>query len=190
MSPPQRREFTVMELGESHYRPTELPWTDAGSPSATVAIGVDDGRLVVLADIRAGEAHFAPADATNPFDNEHPDTMAAGIQLYLSARQGTGAWMLVPEHHGERVRVRAIASPGMLAAPSARWRQNDRGYEIRTELLLPEDEPDFDVIINETTAARQRRRGQLVLSGAHGEFAYLRGDRHDPRRFLRLVVRR
>jgi hypothetical protein len=35
------------------------------------------------------------------------------------------------------------------------------------------------VIINETAPGRERRRGQLVLSGARGEFVYLRGDRHD-----------
>jgi len=44
----------------------------------------------------------------------------------------------------------------------------------------------FDLIVNETTPQRERRRGQIVLSGARGEFVYLQGDRHDPERFLRI----
>ena len=42
----------------------------------------------------------------------------------------------------------------------------------------------LDVLVNETAPDRERRRGQLVLSGARGEFVYLRGDRHDPARML------
>jgi hypothetical protein len=38
----------------------------------------------------------------------------------------------------------------------------------------------LDVLVNETVPGRERRRGQLVLSGGRGEFVYLRGDRHDP----------
>jgi hypothetical protein len=45
-----------------------------------------------------------------------------------------------------------------------------------------------DVIVNETSPDRVRRRGQLVLSGADGEFVYLRGDRHDPERLLRFSL--
>jgi hypothetical protein len=46
----------------------------------------------------------------------------------------------------------------------------------------------LDLVVNETTAGRERRRGQLVLSGAAGEFAYLAGDRHDPDRLLRFLL--
>jgi hypothetical protein len=45
----------------------------------------------------------------------------------------------------------------------------------------------LDVLINLTGASRARRSGQLVLSGASGEFVYLRGDRHDPRRRVHLA---
>jgi site-specific DNA recombinase len=48
----------------------------------------------------------------------------------------------------------------------------------------------LDVIVNETAPGRERRRGQLVMSGAEGEFVYLAGDRHDPSRLLPFVVRR
>jgi hypothetical protein len=40
------------------------------------------------------------------------------------------------------------------------------------------------VIVNDAGPGRARRRGQLVMSGAGGEFAYLRGDRHDPSRLI------
>ncbi len=45
--------------------------------------------------------------------------------------------------------------------------------------ILPEAPFHFDLIVNERPPERERRRGQLVLSGARGEFVYLRGDRHD-----------
>jgi len=49
--------------------------------------------------------------------------------------------------------------------------------------------PDaLDVVVNEKPADRERRRGQLVLSGARGEFVYLRGDRHDKERLLPLRI--
>jgi hypothetical protein len=46
---------------------------------------------------------------------------------------------------------------------------------------------ELDVIVNETAPGRERRRGQLVMSGAAGEFAYLAGDRHDPARLLPFI---
>ena len=45
-----------------------------------------------------------------------------------------------------------------------------------------------DVLVNEIAAGRARRRGQLVLSGARGEFVYLRSDRHDRERLLRFAL--
>jgi hypothetical protein len=35
---------------------------------------------------------------------------------------------------------------------------------------------------------RRRRRGQLVLGGAPGEFVYLRGDREERDRLVRFTV--
>ena len=46
----------------------------------------------------------------------------------------------------------------------------------------------LDVLVNETSAGRERRRGQLVMSGAPGEFVYLAGDRHDPARLIGFVL--
>jgi hypothetical protein len=46
----------------------------------------------------------------------------------------------------------------------------------------------MDVVINETVSGRERRRGQLIMSGARGEFVYLRGDRHDSGRLIPMLV--
>jgi hypothetical protein len=52
---------------------------------------------------------------------------------------------------------------------------------------LPANTVAFDVVVNERPAHRERRRGQLVLSGGGG-FGYLRGDRHAPAAPLGLKV--
>ncbi len=78
--------------------------------------------------------------------------------------------------------------------PHGEWRPHGDGYEIRIELPIPqlsmeaEYNVDLDLLINETVAGRERRRGQLVTSGAAGEFIYLAGDRHDARRLIPLVI--
>jgi hypothetical protein len=46
----------------------------------------------------------------------------------------------------------------------------------------------LDVLVNDAVVGRKRRRGQLVLSGARGEFVYLRGDRHDGSRLLPFML--
>lgn len=178
------------ELGREQYRRSEPDWEGAGRPSASVIVSRDQGLTIVMR-IRAGEPVFAPVDAANPFDNEHPDTMAAGVQLYLRSGDRRGSWMLVPQS-GSAVRVRPIAPAEGWDAPVGRWTDLAHGgYEIAIEVPVPSAparEPiDLDLIINETTRGRLRRRGQLVLTGAAGEWVYLRGDRHDDRRWIRIV---
>lgn len=188
-------------LGQTSYRRSEESWTGAGSPMADVAIVAGRRSLFIHACVRAGDARFAAADAVNPYDNEHPDTMGAGAQLYARTPDGSGAWTLVPEAGGDHVRVRPIAGwrektslAEGLKPPRAHWRRREGGYELRIELSLPLDVPppeypvDLDLIVNETTHDRERRRGQLVLSGGHDEFVYLRGDRHDASRLIPLLL--
>ena len=189
----ERALLHVRELGETHYRRSEESWLEAGSPSATIAIGAASDQLVIFIAVRAGEPTFAVAGASNVFDNEHPDTMAGGIQLYLRDVEEHGAWMLVPETATSAVRVRQIAGHRASRVPAARWRRREDGYEARIAVPLPparsrEYPLDLDVIVNETVTGRERRRGQLVLSGARGEFVYLRGDRHDSQRYQRFVL--
>jgi hypothetical protein len=55
------------------------------------------------------------------------------------------------------------------------------------DIRIPAPLPDaFDVVVNVTSPGRERREAQLVLSGAAGEFVYLRGDRHETTRLLQL----
>lgn len=188
------RGVLLFELGESHYRRSEPSWEEAGAPAATVGIAASDATLRLLLDVRAGEPLFAPADATNPYDNEHPDTMRAGVQLYVALRGDLYAWMVVPQPGTEEVRVRRISGPDT-TAPTARWRLTPTGYEVRIDIPLgagaahgADQAVALDVVISETVVGRERRRGQLVLSGALGEFVYLRGDRHDVARLIPLVI--
>ena len=64
------------------------------------------------------------------------------------------------------------------------------GYEVRIDWPLPPGAETLclDLLINETTRGRERRRGQLVLSGAFGEWVYLRGDRQDAQRLIPLMI--
>jgi hypothetical protein len=46
----------------------------------------------------------------------------------------------------------------------------------------------LDVIVNEMPPWRERRRGQLVLSGGGDEHVYLRGDRQPVERLLPFLL--
>jgi hypothetical protein len=176
----------VYELGEAHYRRSELSWRAAGEPAATITIAAVESTVLATVDVRAGEPIFASADAENPYDNEHADTLRAGVQLYVRAFDAMHAWMLVPDAEG-RVRARALlGDPTHLR--DARWRRTAEGYEMRIVLERLGDSFSMDVVINETVSGRERRRGQLVMSGARGEFVYLRGDRHDAARLIPMLV--
>jgi hypothetical protein len=186
------RTFT---LGERHYRRSEESWYEAGTPTATATIAWTGAELCLEVDVaKRSELVFVPPDAVNRYDNELPDINGDGLQLYLRTAQASGAWVLVPEASQGSVRVRPIPGWGDLPPPRASWRRTDGGFAM--QLAVPLDESmarqrlpiELDVIVNETAPGRNRRRGQLVLSGAHGEFAYLAGDRHDPARLLPFVL--
>jgi hypothetical protein len=76
------------------------------------------------------------------------------------------------------------------------WEPADVGFVVVLGVALAElgNGPDYplslDVIVNDMAAGRQRRRGQLVLSGGAGEFIYLQGDRQAPSRYLHFVIPR
>ena len=183
-----RGEMTF-ELGERHYRRSEVSWRDAGSPRATLVIARALGGLNVTVNVRAEQQRFAQPDAMNPYDNEHADTMGAGVQLYLTTDAGRGAWVLAPDAGG-RVRTRAITGwTDLHEAPTAQWTRSDQGYSVACRVpVAPGKRFGLDVLINDAVPGRERRRGQLVLSGAQGEFVYLRGDRHDEERLLAFIL--
>jgi hypothetical protein len=185
-------------LGEPHYRRSELSWRDAGAPTARVRLHVHGERLVFGVAVATTAPSFMPAGAVNDMDNERADVNGDGVQLHLAARGASGvrpataSWLLVPELAGG-LRVVAL-EPGAAAGDVvARWAPTDDGYRIAGHASLGALRAaaggapvalGLDVLVNESAPGRERRRGQLVLGGARGEFVYLRGDRHDPARLL------
>ena len=191
LGPAERDDWALFELADSHYRRSEESWRDAGRPRARIAVGAQDGEIVVDVLVEADTLVFVPPGAVNPFDNEHPEINGHGVQLYLTTEDDGGAWMLVPEPESGRVRVRALGGWGGIAPPAARWRTVHGGFELRATIPAGAGETGLfalDVLINETTPGRARRRGQLVMSGADDDFVYLRGDRHDPARLVPFAV--
>jgi hypothetical protein len=130
---------------------------------------------------------FAPRITENPLDNELPDVNSDGVQLHWSSGV-SGAWnsvIAVPDGPNVRVTLAAGSADGL----TAQWIASPSGYELSFTLPWPDHGPDltFDLCINEMPAGRERRRGQLVLSGAHGESAYLRGARQRPDRAITIL---
>ena len=137
---------------------------------------------------------FVHATAGNPYDNEHPDINGHGVQLYVKTPSDGGAWIFVPEPERHAPRSRVLEEWGGLALLRSEWRRTTEGYDVRMVIALPpaafrgEFPISLDVLVNETAPGRERRRGQLVLSGGAGEFVYLRGDRHDVERLAEILL--
>ena len=184
----------VFELGEPQYRRSEDSWRAAGSPTARVSVGVEGEALVVRVDVCKQDTYFAPRCDWNPLDNEHPDTNSDGVQVQViaplgrespqgTARPAEHSWLLVPEEGSQNVRVTARTTSATSVPVRARWSPRHDGYHLACEIPLgPMDlqlaRPFLlSVIVNDMSADRERRRGQLVLGGSGGH-VYLRGDRH------------
>ena len=180
---------TTIELGEPHYRRSEQTWSAAGAPRATIGLRWCAPTLEVSIDVASSDRTFAPATAVNRFDNEPPDVNGDAVQLYVRTERGESGWMLVPEAGSSAVRARPLDSSNAPLALEAHWRPTERGYSMTVEVATITPPRAIDVIVNEMPRGRERRRGQLVMSGAVGEFVYLRGDRHDAERLvpIRLV---
>jgi hypothetical protein len=181
----------VVPLGERHYRRSEPTWSEAESPSATVAVSRAEAG-VILVEVTVPRSHriFVGPDVENPLDNELASINGDGVQLYALAERSGGAWLLVPDAGGHSVHQIPIEGWGDGIAADATWRVVPGGYALTARVQFPPAtrEIGLDVIVNEAAPGRARRRGQLVLSGARGEFVYLRGDRHDPVRLLRFSL--
>jgi hypothetical protein len=190
----------VFELREAHYRRSEHSWHEAGEPSATVSLSAVDATLAIDVRITKTAPHFAPASDWNPLDNEHPDTNSDGVQLHIVVPSDDGVapgleitWLMVPDADGQHVRISA-RPPAHAPIVAASWERTVSGYALRCSLPLASLGIRagrtflIGVVVNETTPDRERRRGQLVLGGASGEFVYLRGDRLPPDRHLPIVI--
>ncbi|HEY2026594.1 MAG TPA: heparinase II/III family protein [Gemmatimonadaceae bacterium] len=181
----------AFSLGEPNYRRSEESWRDAGSPRAEVSVAMAAPReLTVDVTVHPSSRRFVSIDAENPLDNEPAAINGDGVQLYVAIGDQRAGWLLVPEPRSSNVAVRPIDGWRGDVELQATWRPTDAGYALAVRLRLPGGvrELGLDVLVNEIAPNRERRRGQLVLSGAAGEFVYLRGDRHDPERLLHFVL--
>jgi hypothetical protein len=177
-------------LGEESYRRSEDTWDDAGNPTAEIAFDNENGGLLIEVAVTNVDRTFASSGGTNRLDNENADVNGAGIQLYLRTDDALAGYVLVPNPVDDTVNIRPISGWGSAIPVEPTWTATDNGYvvEIHIPGLKTGTVIDVDVIVNEKPANRERRRGQLVLSGGAGEFAYLRGDRHDADRLIPILL--
>ncbi|WP_158508834.1 heparinase II/III domain-containing protein [Gemmatirosa kalamazoonensis] len=192
------RKPVRFSLGASHYRRSEESWEEAGRPASEVTVTHGSDGLTVDVEVTTPHPTFVKEGTVNPLDNERAEINGHGVQLYVQPALGARpaseifAWLLVPDDRaGDAVRVVPVTPAAERVRPRARWRRTASGYALTAivppEALGPPNVPfGFDLIVNETAPGRERRRGQLVLSGARGEFVYLQGDRHDPERFVHM----
>ncbi|MBI2795186.1 MAG: heparinase II/III family protein [Gemmatimonadetes bacterium] len=178
------------ELGEAHWRATEDDWVRSGAPRATVDVTADAGTLRVAVRVPDREPLFAPWREENELDNEAPDVNSDGVQLHLSAPERglvMASWLLVPDDDGS-VRFTPGGAAERDLSLTATFTRDDDGWAIAASWPRtgPLAGPGFrlDVLVNDISAERERRRGQLVLSGARGDRAYLAGDRQPADRYL------
>ena len=178
------------ELGAAHYRRSEETWDEAGRPTCIVSIEHAADDLVVTVDVPRAEHRFIAIDAENPMDNDPAAIHGDGVQLYVDAGSRSAGWLLVPIAGSDRVGVRITEGWNAELEVDARWHPVGEGYQLVARVGLPPaaTEVGVDVLVNEIAPGRMRRRGQLVLSGARGEFVYLRSDRHERNRLLRLAL--
>lgn len=183
------RSALRFKLEATHYVPTEQAWGDAGAPVAIVQIGATADELIVDVLARTGSIVVPSVHDENLLDNERRDVNSDGVQLHIGAQSSAGwnsGWLAVPAVETKpEARVSALVS-GTSGIRTA-WLVTSDGWAMRAAIPLAHialgriGSFSMEVIVNERSADRQRRRGQLVFSGGGG-FGYLRGDRADIRR--------
>ena len=176
-------------VGEQHYVQTEQDWKSAGEHVATVQVGVSTQSLVIDVLARTGTVVVPALTDENVLDNERRDVNSDGVQIHLgpdTESPWTHSWIVVP---APETNPNGRATPITPNTPQieSRWARMDDGWVLRCFIplaLVPAQEDRtfaLEVIVNERSSDRQRRRGQLIISGGGG-FGYLRGDRAEPSR--------
>ncbi|MBI3789842.1 MAG: heparinase II/III family protein [Gemmatimonadetes bacterium] len=173
-------------LAGPEWRWTEEDWATAGHPSAAVTLRAERGpsgaTLHVALRVTKARPTFAPPRDDNPLDNEHPDINSDGLQLHLASTSlGEARWIVVPDGAG-RARITPRTAAAARVPLSVRTDAEATGWSARIAVGLDAASArrfHLALLVNEIAAGRERRRGQLVLGGAHGQRAYLVGDRHD-----------
>ena len=112
------------------------------------------------------------------------------MQIHLTGDGFSASWLLVPELGSSAVRTTGRDDAGRIPF-AASWLRTPGGWNLlaRIDRHALGRAVALDVIINEMPSWRERRRGQLVMSGGRGESAYLRGDRQDRDRLIPMVFR-
>ena len=186
-------EAMVRHLGAPHYRRTEASWEAAGMPTAIVTLQYDGRIIRVAVSVRLGRLpRFAAACDVNPLDNEPADINSDGVQLHWRSAV-SGIWtsaLAVPD--GDLVRLQATdgALDGLTAHQVSGTADAASGFALRFDVPWPDVARPFvfDCCVNECPPDRERRRGQLVLSGSRGEFGYLRGPRQSDAHAIRIIL--
>ncbi|HWP02939.1 MAG TPA: heparinase II/III family protein [Gemmatimonadaceae bacterium] len=188
----------LYRLGRAHYRRSEETWEEAGRPEAGVALAVAEGRLYVEVTVAKKELRLSSRVLENHLDNEPVEINADGVQLHIMGDRSLDnpphhVWLMALGEGGEVI-IRDILHDGPVPDVGAEWQKIDAGYQLLAWIDLlalgsrDEKRGWLDVLINETVPTRERRRGQLVLSGAAGEWVYIRGPRQDPERYLPICI--
>ena len=179
-----------MRLAAPQYVPTEEPWGDANAPEAQVWFARVEDDLVVHVVVCTGHPPVVPVGGTrlvmpeNPLDNERADVNADGLQCYIGAvGDPVGTWraaVLAVPCAPRDVRVTSLVPGGPVPTVDGAVAEDGWHMQLRWPLSRFSAEAlTIDLVVNERPPDRERRRGQLVLSGGGG-FGYLRGDRHAP----------
>jgi hypothetical protein len=170
-----------IQLGADHYRRSEEPYDPAFGAELVVSGGV---VLSVKVRVTKPDLVIRPAGAPDPrLDNESPDIHSDGVQFYIH-EGGWQGFVLLPDPDSERVYIRAVAGTAAdTRRLQASWRRTVGGYEIGLDFdtgrpVRRGDQFALNLVVNEMRRGRERRAGQLALSG--GGWVYLRGDRESP----------
>jgi hypothetical protein len=187
-----------VRLAREAYVPTEQPWGDGNAPHADVWIGGTATLLVVRVAVFTGHDLVTPGGSPatmpeNPLDNERADVNADGVQCHLRGVHDAEwcAGILAVPVAPPAARVTSLVPNGAVPDVSCAARADGGGWylqmEWRRDRLSDPETVHLDLVINERPPERERRRGQLVLSGGGG-FGYLAGDRHAVSRGWRLQL--
>ncbi len=178
-----------VRLAAEAYIPTEEPWEGDNRPVAHLAFACTHDALVVRVGVLTGHPVVSTGSGLtpdNPLDNEPSDVNADGLQWYIgnaNSSEWSAGELMVPVSPMALRRTAITHGLAVVPTVTSRWLPDADGWVIQLEFdrrMLENAGLDtaqslrFDLIVNERPPERERRRGQLRLSGGGG-FGYLRG---------------